>query len=109
MSTRVHPIDPLDVAAAGRKSPAGNFGLFSAVSPPKNKSSSDEDDVEYAAYEAHQGRPRADSNASSTASVTSTTRRCGGSEGARGMGTRAVCGLHGGEAGSCERGDGEGG
>ena len=73
MSTRVHPIDPLDVAAAGRKSPAGNFGLFSAVSPPKNKSSSDEDDVEYAAYEAHQGRPRADSNASSTASVTSTT------------------------------------
>ena len=35
--------------------------------------------------------------------------RCGGSEGARGMGTRAVCGLHGGEAGSCERGDGEGG
>ena len=71
MSTRVHPIDPLDVAAAGRKSPAGSFGLFSAVSPPKNKSSSDEDDVEYAAYEAHQGRPRADSNASSTASTSS--------------------------------------
>mmetsp|Transcript_29018 Transcript_29018/g.98792 ORF Transcript_29018/g.98792 Transcript_29018/m.98792 type:complete len:187 (-) Transcript_29018:45-605(-) len=69
MSTRVHPIDPLDVAAAGRKSPAGSFGLFSAVSPPKKGDKSSSDEEEYAAYEAHQGRPRADSNASSTSSL----------------------------------------
>ena len=73
MSTRVHPIDPLDVADAGRKSPAGSFGLLSAISPPKKGDKSSSDEEEYAAYEAHQGRPRTDSNASSTASVTSTT------------------------------------
>ena len=71
MSTRVHPIDPLDVADAGRKSPAGSFGLLSAISPPKKGDKSSSDEEEYAACEAHQGRPRADSNASSTASTSS--------------------------------------